>query len=85
MPLVEQVQSVEWCSHMVVVAKKNGKPCRTVDLQKLNSQCTRETHLSQSPFQLACKIPPSTKKIVLDVVGGFHVIELDEASCKLTT
>ena len=60
--------------------KKNGKPRCTIDLQKLDAQCYRETHLSQSPLWLACQMPPNTKKTILDVVDGFH-----EASCKLTT
>ena len=40
---------VEWCSPMAVTAKKNGKPRRTIDLQYLNSQCSRKTHHCQSP------------------------------------
>ena len=43
-------EPVEWCSHMVVVTKKNGKPHHTIDMQKLNAQCYRETHHCQSPF-----------------------------------
>ena len=70
---------------MVVVTKKNGKPRCTIDLQKLDAQCYRETHHSQSPLWLACQMPPNTKKTILDAVDGFHAIELDEASCKLTT
>ena len=78
-------EPVEWCSHMVVIAKKNCKPRGTIDLQKLNAQCYRETHHCQSPFQLACQIPPNMKKTILDALDGFHAIELDEASGKLTT
>ena len=70
---------------MVVVTNKNGKPRHTIDLQKLNVQCYRETNHCQSPFWLACQIPLNTKKTVLDAVDGFHAIGLDEASCKLTT
>ena len=53
---------VEWCSPMVVVTKKNGSPRRTIDLQKLNSQCNREKHHCQPPFQLASQVLPNTKK-----------------------
>ena len=77
-------EPVEWCSHMVVVTKKNGKPRRTIDLQKLNVRCYRETHHCQSPFRLVCQIPPNTKKTILDAVDGFDPIEFDEASRKLT-
>ena len=32
-------EATEWCARMVVVAKKSGKQCRTVDFQKLNAWC----------------------------------------------
>lgn len=35
---------MEWCIRMVVVAKKLGKPCYTVDFQKLNVCCQWEMH-----------------------------------------
>ena len=76
---------VEWCSPMVVTAKPDGSPRRTVDLQKLNQQCMRETHHCQSPFWLASQVPRNTKKSVLDATDGFHAIELDEESIPLTT
>ena len=75
---------VEWCSPMVVVTKKNGSPRRTIDLQKLNSQCNRETHHCQPPFQLASQVPPNTKKTVIDAVDGYHAIALDTDSQPLT-
>ena len=43
-------EPVKWCHRMVVCAKKNGKPRRTVDLQALNAHATRKTHHTQSPF-----------------------------------
>ena len=44
-------EPVTWCHRMVICAKKNGKPRRTVDFQQLNKHATRETHHTQSPFQ----------------------------------
>ena len=76
--------SVEWCSPVVVTAKKNRKPRRTIDLQHLNSQCSRETDHCQSPFLAACQVPPDTKKTILDVVDGYHASELDAESQPLT-
>lgn len=78
-------EPVSWCSPMVVIPKKDGRPRRTVDLQKLNSQCLRETHHCQSPFKLACQVPKGTKKTVLDATDGYHSIPLDEESKPLTT
>ena len=69
---------------MVLVTKKI-KTYHTIDLQRLNAQCYRETHHCQSPFQLACQIPPNTRKTILDAVDGFPAIEIDKASHKLTT
>ena len=74
-----------WCSQMVTMQKKNGTIRRVIDLQHLNGQCIRETHHTPSPFQLACQIPPHTKKSKFDAVDGYHSVALDEESQKLTT
>ena len=76
---------VQWCSPMVVTAKSSGGPRRTVDLQKLNQQCLRETHHCQSPFRLASQVPPHTWKSVVDATDGYHAIPLDDESKPLTT
>ena len=77
--------ATEWCSTMVIAAKKDGRPRRTVDLQHLNDQSMRETHHCESPFNLACQVPPNTYKTVLDAVDGYHAVALDEESQPLTT
>ena len=69
---------------MVITSKKDGRPRRTVDLQQLNSQCLRETHHCQPPFQLACRVPPGAKKTVLDAIDGYHAVALDTESQPLT-
>ena len=61
--IIEQVPigtPVEWYAPMIIVSKKDGSPRRTIDLQRLNSQCLRETHHVQAPFQLALQIPSDT-------------------------
>ena len=58
-------EPVTWCHRMVVCAKKNGKPRRTVDLQSLNAHAKRETHHTQSPFHQARSVPPGKKKLSL--------------------
>ena len=78
-------EPVSWCSPMVVAAKKDGRPRRTVDLQRLNAQCLRETHHCEPPFKLALQVPAGTFKTVIDAKDGYHSIELDEESRPLTT
>ena len=73
------------CSIIVITAKKNGKPKRTVDSQHLNSHNEQETHHTSSPFQQVLQAPPNTKKTVLDAVDGYHSIPLDEESQPLIT
>ena len=46
-------EPVTWCHRMVICAKQNGKPRRTVDFQPLNIHATRETDDTQSPFHQA--------------------------------
>ena len=79
------IGTVTWCSPMVVVSKADRTPHRTIDFQRLNAQCLRETHHTASPFQLASQVPPNTKKSVLDAVDGFHSVPLDSESQPLTT
>ena len=55
-------EPVTWCQRMVICAKKNGKPRRTIDFQSLNSYATRETHHTQSPFHQARSVPHGKKK-----------------------
>ena len=74
-----------WCARMVLVKKKNGRPRRTVDYQQLNAQCLREPNYGESPFHTARRVPQDSWKSTFDAVDGYHSVELDEASSKLTT
>lgn len=76
---------VTWCHRMVVIAKKSGKPRRTVNMQALNDHATRETHHSESPFHLARAVPANTYKSVFDAWNGYHSIRLLEEDKHLTT
>ena len=71
---------VVWCAPMVFSPNQNGTPRRTIDYQRLNSQCLRQTHYTHTPFNLASQIPPNMKKTVIDAVDGFHSVELAEES-----
>ena len=75
----------EWCSTMVVMPKKDGRPRRTIDYQYLNDQCLRETHHQGSPFHLAMQVPAGSYKTILDAVDGYHSVILDAESQAVTT
>ncbi|XP_068232779.1 uncharacterized protein [Palaemon carinicauda] len=86
--VLEQVpigEPVTWMSRMVVCAKKNGKPRRTVDLQALNLHATRETHHTPSPFHQARAVPAGKRKTVLDAWNGYHSVPLRPEDRHLTT
>ena len=74
-----------WCSKMVVVAKKDGTPRRTVDLQNLNAASYRETHHTSSPFNLASSVPSGTRKTILDAWNAYHLVPLSEEARDATT
>lgn len=78
-------EPVTWCHRMVVTRKHDGTPRRTVDLSPLNRFCKRETFASDSPFQLARRIPGNTWKTVTDAWNGYHSVPLRESDRKLTT
>ena len=56
-------EPVTWCHRMVVTAKKNGTPRRTVNLQALNRHAKRETHHT------------SQGRIQPEVLGGANCFE----------
>ncbi|XP_066910175.1 uncharacterized protein [Clytia hemisphaerica] len=78
-------EPVTWCHRMVVCAKKDGTPRRTVDFQALNANATRETHHTMSPFHQACLVPSGKKKTVFDCWNGYHSIPLEPDDRHLTT
>ena len=78
-------EPVTWCHRMVICAKRNGKPRRTVDFQPLNAHAKRETHHTPSPFHQARSVPHSKKKTVLDAWNGYHSVPIRAEDRHLTT
>lgn len=78
-------EPVTWCHRMIVCAKKNGEPRRTVDFRALNTYAKRETHYTQSPFHQARSVPAQKKKSVLDAWNGYHSVPLHEDDRHYTT
>ena len=68
---------------MVVVAKKSGKPRRTVDLSPLNKHCLRETHSTETPFFQVSRVWKNTYKSVVDAWNVYHAVELNDDSHNL--
>ena len=86
--ILEQVPPgtpVVWCSRMVVAPKKNGKPRRTVDMQKVKNATLRETQFTPSPFNIVSRIPKNTFKSVLDAWNGYHSLPLSPKAKDATT
>lgn len=83
--LVPAGEATEWCTRMVVVAKKSGQLKRTIGYQKLNACCLRETHHTKVPFDMESGVPLHSSKSVVDTYRGFHQVALDKGSHHLTT
>ena len=78
-------EGTTWCHRMVICAKNNGKPRRTVDIQALNVHVARVTHHTPSPFHQARGIPETKHKTVFDAWNGYHSVRLHEDDKHLTT
>ena len=70
-----------WCSWMVVTAKADRSPRRTVDSQAVSS---RETHHTPSPVNLVSRVPKGMFKTMLDCWNGFHSMPLVPESNEAT-
>ena len=87
MGVVEKVPpnaKADWMARMVLTAKKDGSPRRTVDFSGLNKACKRQTHHTRSPYHLACDIPKNVKKSCYDAWNGYHSVPLEEKSKQYT-
>ena len=82
---VEPNTPATWCSRMVVTAKSDGSPRRTVDLQPQNRHSVRQTQHVQSPFHLAVSVPQNTKKTVTDAWNGYHSVPIKAEDRHFTT
>ena len=74
-----------WQHRMMVVAKHDGTPRRTVDFRNLNKYTPRQTHHTPSPWSLASSIPEGTLKSTFDCWHGYHSLEIAEEDRELTS
>lgn len=75
----------DWCSPIVVVPKTNGDVRICVDLTRLNSSVKREVYAMPAVEETLSKISEGKVFTKLDANSGFHQIQLDDESSKLTT
>ena len=75
----------EWCAAAHYTEKKNGDPRRTVDYQRLNKACQRQTHAVKAPFHQCSAVPPGVYKTTMDAWNGYHSVRLAEEDRHLTT
>ena len=78
-------EPVTWSHQLVIAERKNGEPRLTVDLQSLNTFAIRETHHTQSPFNLARAVPHNHVKTIFDCWNGYHSVPLHPDDRHLTT
>ena len=74
-----------WVSRMIITPKSDGSPRRVVDFQAVNEHCPRQTHHTQSPWQIASAVPPSKTKTVLDAWHGYHSVPIHPQDRHITT
>ena len=76
---------VTYWHRMVICAKRDGKPRRTVNMQSLNANAIRETHHTQSQFHQARSVPAGMKKTVFDAWNCYHSVALHPDDRHLAT
>ena len=74
-----------WCSRMIITPKHDGTPRRVVDFQAVNAHCPRQTHHTQSPWEIASSVPPHTVKTTLDAWHGYHSVPIHPHDRHITT
>ena len=74
-----------WCSRMIITPKHDGSPRRVVDFQAVNNHCPRQTHHTESPWQIASAVPPNCVKTVLDAWHGYHSVPIHPRDRHVTT
>ena len=70
---------------MIIQAKKNGKPRRTIDLSALTKASVRDTHHTRNPAKVARTTPADKLKSTLDCIDGYHGVEIAEEDRLKTT
>jgi len=83
--IVKDDSPAEWVSPLVIVNKPNGKVRLCLDPQYLNTQLVRSQCAISTTTEIFARISGSKYFSTLDARQGFHQIELDLESSKLTS
>ena len=85
--IIEEVPSgpTEWVSPLVVVPKPDGDIRICVDMRKANEAIERERHPIPTIEEVLHDLNGSTVFSKLDLKWGFHQVELDADSRRITT
>ena len=86
MDVIEPVdEPTDWCAPIVVVPEQSGDIRLCVDLTKLNSAVKREVYPMPKVETTLGSLSEGSVYSKLDANSGFHQVELDPESVKLTT
>lgn len=78
-------EPTDWCAGMVPAQKKNGGIRICADFKKLNKSVKRERYQIPTIEDVLHKLKDATVFSKLDATSGFHQLQLDTESAKLTT
>ena len=81
----ESLRPTEWVSPLVVVPKADGNIQICVDMRRANSAIERERNSILTNEEVLYDLNGSTVFSKLNLKWGFHQVELDEKSRKITT
>lgn len=82
--MVEQIDSSEWVSPIVVAAKKSGDVRLCVDLREVNKAIVVDKFPLPDIGELFSELEGSTVFSKMDLASAYHQLELDEESRDLT-
>ena len=84
--IIEEVPSgpTEWVSPLVVVPKPDGDIRVCVDMRRANEAIERETHPIPTIEEILHDLNGSTVFSKLDLKWGFHQVELETESRRIT-
>ncbi len=70
------MEKPEWVLHLVTPIKPTGELCITTDFTPLNKSVVPSRHLLPTPEELFLKMRGSSWLTKLDLVKGYHQLEL---------